>query len=313
VVNSTELDTPGRKLGIEHYRYQLTLRKTYDHITTNFSEDQQKNVPKDALPPLSSPLSDDDDEDENNNEDDTKPEGMPHRHTKSEQDHTDITTLPKPLANRLDYLECIYKATTTNPAVFLAILRIAERNFPFIDFDSALTHLPNLPPNSHLPPLASLLTHPPKKDGQPLFIEDTPYQERKDDEAMTILFLPRFYKDGRHAVGYYALAPERDAEKKVLGVEDVVQVLFTPCEVRDLVGGGLVKWVPVEPGKVADKEEVLDVEYMECVGARGGEWLERDVVEDWDEWSQGFRVARRVWERIIRDLVSPVLKPEPEG
>ena len=43
---------------------------------------------------------------------------------------------------------------------------------------------------------------------------------------------------------------------------------------------------------------------MECVGARGGKWLDFGVVEDFDGWAEGFRVARRIWERIIKDVVS---------
>jgi hypothetical protein len=50
----------------------------------------------------------------------------------------------------------------------------------------------------------------------------------------------------------------------------------------------------------------LGIEYMECVGARDGKWLECDVVEDYDEWIEGFRVVRRIWEKMIRSVVSGV-------
>ena len=188
------------------------------------------------------------------------------------------------------------------------------------------------------------------------FTEDTLYEEKKGDESMTVLFLPRFYKDGRHAVGYYGLVPDKDTEKK-LGMEDVVQVLFTPCVTEDLERWGLVQWVhgadsfdearrldeaarteeeekkeeadaedrekskEGETKKDGDKDkdvrrdqdnEHLDIEYMECVGARGGKWLEFDMVEDYDEWVEGFRVVRRIWEKMIKSVVSEVEEGEAQ-
>ncbi|KAI4929102.1 hypothetical protein J4E85_005726 [Alternaria conjuncta] len=374
VVNTTELDTaPGYRRGLVDYRHKLTLKKTYAHITTDYAEDMKMTIPKDAITPLGSEARDDGDgdgdEDEDDDEDgDEKDDEKPNANAanpKSKRDERtyvpevsdtiiDYTKLPKPRCNRPNYVEYIYRATTTNPAVFLAILRVAERNLPFINFDSAITHLPNLLANARLPgiPALSALSsessdaleasassnHPQKKKANPpAFTEDTPHEKKDADIPMTILFLPNLYKDGRHALGYYALAPEADPDTKQLNPEDVVQILFTPCGISDLVEARLLEWTPIDPDlkaradekKSADKkgdalgggdgkgdgdgkggdagdgdeEEELTVEYIEHVAARGGEWLERDVVGDWEEWCRSFRVARRVWEKVLKGVV----------
>ena len=31
--------------------------------------------------------------------------------------------------------------------------------------------------------------------------------------------------------------------------------------------------------------------------------MERDVVGDWEEWCRSFRVARRVWEKVLKGVV----------
>jgi len=368
VVNTTELDTaPGYRRGLVDYRHKLTLKKTYAHITTDYAEDMKMTIPKDAVTPLGSEGfvggdegEDDDETDVNENEnakaDNPKSKRDERTYVPEVSDTIiDYTKLPRPRCNRPNYVEYIYRATTTNPAVFLAILRVAERNLPFINFDSAITHLPNLPANARLPAIPALSALSPelskpfkpsappesenqpgkKKANQPAFVEDTPHEKKETDIAMTILFLPNLYEDGRHALGYYALAPEADPDTKQLNPEDVVQILFTPCVISDLVEAKLLEWTAVDPdlkaradeeksadkngdgleggdgegagegkeGDAGEEEEELTVEYIEHVAARGGEWLERDVVGDWEEWCRSFRVARRVWEKVLKGVV----------
>jgi hypothetical protein len=339
VVNSTELNTAGRKLGIDHYRHQLTLRKTYEYITTDFAEDMEKLVPRDALPaPCSSSLLSFDDETERENDED-------------DGEHMDDMNwdgkirLPKPKFNRPDYDWPIYRARTTNPAVFLAIIRIAEKNLPFINFDSAITHLPNRAVNASLP-ILPFNTAPNRKwkgKEKAVFTEDLPYEKKKDDQLMTILFLPEFYKDGKHAIGYYDIAPGRDKSMR-LEAENVVQLLCTPCDTEDLVRWGLVHWVYdagsideartlddaakkalEEAGKecsrskgmeevgIEDQGEEPDAVLMEYVGARDGKWLNFGTVEDYDEWAEGFRVVRRIWERMLKGVVTSVQEGEVEA
>ncbi|CAN9400721.1 unnamed protein product [Alternaria alternata] len=336
VVNSTELNTAGRKLGIDHYRHQLTLRKTYEHITTDFAEDMEKLVPRDALPvPSSSSALSSDDETKKEN-DDGDMEHVEHEIWDGK------ARLPKPKFNRLDYDWPIYRARTTNPTVFLAIIRIAEKNLPFINFDSTITHLPNRAVNASLPilPFNNAPNRRWKGKEKAVFTDNLPYEEKKDDQLMTILFLPEFYKDGKHAVGYYDIAPGRDKSMR-LEAENVVQLLFTPCDTEDLVRWGLVHWVYdagsideartlddaakkalEEAGKecsrskgteevgIEDQGEEPDAELMEYVGARDGKWLNFGTVEDYDEWAEGFRVVRRIWERMLKGVVTSVQEGE---
>ncbi|KAB2100190.1 hypothetical protein AG0111_0g11358 [Alternaria gaisen] len=339
VVNSTELNTAGRKLGIDHYRHQLTLRKTYEHITTDFAEDMEKLVPRDALPvpSCSSPLFSNDETKKEN--DDANMEHVEHKIWDGK------ARLPKPKFNRLDYDWPIYRATTTNPAVLLAIIRIAEKNLPFINFDSAITHLPNRAVNASLPilPFNNAPNRRWKGKEKAVFTDDLPCEKKKGDQLMTLLFLPEFYKDGKHAVGYYDIAPGRDKSMR-LEAENVVQLLFTPCDTEDLVRWGLVHWVYdagsideartlddaankalEEAGKECSRskgaEEVgiekggeePDAELMEYVGARGGKWLDFGTVEDYDEWAEGFRIVRRIWERMIKGVVTSVQEGEVEA
>ena len=68
-------------------------------------------------------------------------------------------------------------------------------------------------------------------------------------------------------------------------------------------GKGAGEWKEGDAGDGDEEEEELTVEYIEHVAARGGEWLERDVVGDWEEWCRSFRVARRVWEKVLKGVV----------
>ena len=171
-----------------------------------------------------------------------------------------------------------------------------------------------------------------------MFTDDLPYKEKKDDQLMTVLFLPEFYKDGRHAIGYYDIAPGRDKSLK-LEAENVVQLLFTPCDTEDLVQWGLVHWIydaaSIDEARALDDDAVkkeqeeagkerfqskgteepggeLDAELMEYVGARGGKWLTVGTVEDYDGWAEGFRVVRRIWERMIKGVVTSVQEGEAQ-
>ena len=172
-----------------------------------------------------------------------------------------------------------------------------------------------------------------------MFTDDLPYEKKKNDQLMTVLFLPEFYKDGKHAIGYYDIAPGRDKSLK-LEAENVVQLLFTPCDTEDLVRWRLVHWV-YDAGSIdeartlndavkkADEEankerlrskgieaeiekgsEEPDAELMEYVGARDGKWLNFGTVEDYDEWAEGFRVVRRIWERMLKGVVTSVQESE---
>ncbi|KAF1936023.1 hypothetical protein EJ02DRAFT_438822 [Clathrospora elynae] len=105
----------------------------------------------------------------------------------------DYTKPALPPPSRSTYDSQIYGAKTSNPAVFLSIIKLAQKNLPFVNWDSTIKHLPNL---SSADPLPKLVSGP--------FADDItiPTANHKH-KLLTLLFLPHFYTDIRHALGYY--------------------------------------------------------------------------------------------------------------
>jgi hypothetical protein len=125
----------------------------------------------------------------------------------------------------------VYKAATYNPVVALAIVRVAEKNLPFVDFASALKNLPNLGPTE---------VYPAWRDDVDFFDEDVAYRRKPTDLRIRIAFLPDYYRDGRHAVGFYT----RKARSGSLGA-----VVFAPCTVADLKAAK--RWRTILLGKTS--------------------------------------------------------------
>jgi hypothetical protein len=226
-------------VGVEHYCAVTSQHNDYKHICVHFNEYRKigqrvKNS------------SDTDDEDN----------AMP---VKSEP-HLNVedTRLP---TRRGNYNQKIYQAWTTNPAVFLAIARIAQRNIRFLDLTFALDHLPNHPPDQPLPKLA------------------------KGKFANDVSHLVR---DARQALGFFSLEDDADAEHPTC--VRARTCLFTPCTTANLEEYGLVQWIA---GKRGGKIQV--------VGSYDGEWLCAEIVEDWDDWRVCEMVAGQVWEnKVVR-------------
>jgi hypothetical protein len=242
-------------VGVEHYCAVTSQHNDYKHICVHFNEYRKigqrvKNS------------SDTDDEDN----------AMP---VKSEP-HLNVedTRLP---TRRGNYNQKTYQAWTTNPAVFLAIARIAQRNIRFLDLTFALDHLPNHPPDQPLPKLAK---------GK--FANDVSHLVRDSDIEFTIAFLPNYYEDARHALGFFSLEDDADAEHPTC--VRARTCLFTPCTTANLEEYGLVQWIA---GKRGGKIQV--------VGSYDGEWLCAEIVEDWDDWRVCEMVAGQVWEnKVVR-------------
>jgi hypothetical protein len=254
VVNSVEAVRPwviNSPAGAEHYLQALNQHKEYKHICTHPNEYRR------LLDTI---------EHDTETEDEPDSGSVPHL-------DIDYTRTPHPPNAIDDYNNRIYAVNISNPAVFLAVIRIAQRNLPFMDFTSAINHLPNLPLHKSVPK--------PSKHG---FTEDVPYEKRNTDTQMTLAFLPDFYHDGRHALGYYHLVPTASLAQPlappVLGT-----CLFTPCTTSDLMHFKLVEWLP-------DKE-YAEVQIMNVVGGRLGQWLHADVVEEWEAWKM---VLSRGWQ-----------------
>jgi hypothetical protein len=187
-----------------------------------------------------------------------------------EKDITDnedgYTALPNSVK---DYTNPIYTAKTTNPAVFLAITRIAQRNLTFLDLNSALNHIPNLSPTQPYPKLNT-----------GVFIDEVPHQQRSSDIDMTIAFLPKFYNDEAHAIGFYSSLSCSSST-----------CLFTPCSTADLEQYKMIEWMMLA-SKAQDEEQRRNVV---AVGTRRGRWMRADVVEDWEEWKRVKRMVGEGW------------------
>ncbi|KAF1851246.1 uncharacterized protein K460DRAFT_362013 [Cucurbitaria berberidis CBS 394.84] len=264
VVNSVEFSDMQQRVGAEHYSYMLSCQKHYKHICVGFDEYRYNGLKIEDLPEL-------DDNDDDEEQDLVQQENL---------DPTINTTRPPdPPPSHYAYPHPIYQATTSNPAIPLAILRIAQKNLSSISFDSAIAHLPNL---AHADPLPKLTSN--------ISPEDIKYKNRDNAIRLNVAFLPEFYNDGRHALGYYTLSQASSSNSSPMNARRrmVGACLFTPCTIRDLEVYNLVKFM------YGRKHH--GVEGIKSVGVRQGRWVEKDVVEDWDEWSLMVKVVGRVWQ-----------------
>ncbi|EOA89105.1 uncharacterized protein SETTUDRAFT_105409 [Exserohilum turcica Et28A] len=273
VVNSVEAGTVKRRAGVGHYLHKLSLVKGHAHICIDIDE-YRRNRPSQSDSPVAG-----DEEGEVKQEDydnNNKPEyGC--RYFEA----------PIPPHRKEEYNFHIYKCTATNPAIFLAIARLAQRNLRFMNFDSAINHLPNLHPTSRLPKLQPNVT-----------AEKIPHdQEEGFHDPVTIIFLPSFYHDGRHAVGYYTFSPpnsNRALDKSKALMRGFKQILFTPCNVQELEDLGLIAYEPCVAGQSPSNKK-----QVQSIGAAGGKWFRCEVVEEWDDWSESFEIVARVWQRRL--------------
>jgi hypothetical protein len=259
VVNSVEhADPRGQKplVGIDHYKQSLSQVGHYKHITYDFEDYRTNGKKREDMPDI---------------EEDDLDIDVEH------DAHSLYTTPPTPPETQDDYDECIYHGRTRNPAVCLAIIRIAQRNLPFIDFSSSLNHLPNLPLDAPVPKLPT-----------GVFAEDIPHERQATDIEMNLAFLPRFYHDNRHALGFFTTAPVSRPGHPTRSWTKTI--LFTPCSTADLKRFEMVEWLPGNKRRDGVKD-------MQAVGSRDGSWLKPDVEEDWPNWSVCWKVVWHVWER----------------
>ncbi|KNG50464.1 armadillo-like helical protein [Stemphylium lycopersici] len=296
VVNTVENGQTAQRTGVSHYLHQLSFRDDYEHIGTHPSEDARRRKREDGEADVGAEQDRgeiDDGEgvkqefDENEDEDED-----------GDQDpRIDLTKAPipasfSPSSSKQQYTSKIYKGTTKDPAVFLAIARLVQCNLPYIDWTSALNHIPNLPPGVHAEDVPGR-----SYEGK----GKAKMRDVDDDENVTILFLPDLYHDGRHALGYYTTRPKTsNPQKRVL-----TRMLFSPCTSAQLQRYGLVTYAPDDYAQIAGrgkgkgKERASEWLHVQSVGASTGRWLDYDVVEDWEEWREAVSVVGRVWEERL--------------
>lgn len=266
VVNSIELSYPQRCVGVKHYLHLLGQQEGYKHICFDFANDMNVQTAEDSFAYL-------DDNIEEVDDDGPEREAI-----------IDYTIAPSPPVSRSTYNQPIYAAQTYNPALFLAVLRIAQHNLPFLCFASALRHLPNVPPTH-------LLAHPPPST----FVDSLPHTPRATDTKHTLVFLPRFYADTRHALGFYTLVPDPVQP----GRNWATSCVFTPCTTRDLVHWNMIEFGSGRGMVTRESGVVVQWEGVRAVGSTRGRWVEHTVVEDWQTWNTTFRIATVVWEKRL--------------
>lgn len=260
IVNSVEEESNRQRLaGMEHYRHMMNIngydaKPSLDRVVGGDSGASQDDMSTSDI-----------------FDNDVEPDTLTGSSTRGTQ-----PALP---ASPSSYSQPIYSGTTHSPVVFFSILRIAQQNLPSLDLTSALNHLPNIHPGDSLPQLR--LSAPGNLAPVP-FIDNNAPPQRSNDADISIAFLPTFYSDARHALGYFEVLPNTHNSKKV-GV-----CLFTPCTEDDLRRYGLVEYLT--------GREDEGVEGMSKVGASEGMWLDRDVVEEYEEWSLVWKVVSGVWK-----------------
>jgi hypothetical protein len=181
---------------------------------------------------------------------------------------------PPPSKSMDEYQYPVYRGTTYNPMIALAIVHVAEKNLPFTTFHSALSHLPNVGPTEQ---------NPLWRDDIDFIDKDILHDRKRTDLKIRVVFLPDYYLDGRHAIGFYT----RKTPSRRLGA-----ILFTPCTAADLRAAKLWTLFESDGGTGSDQdaawEDVL-------VGVSDGEWFHADVVEEYAFWKNNIKVVKD-WE-----------------
>jgi hypothetical protein len=160
-----------------------------------------------------------------------------------------------------------YKGVTDDPTVALAIIRVAEKNLPFVNFDSALSNLPTITPP--VPPRRLPTETYPKNEYAAVLGDPDVARLARDPAAhhIHIALLPKRYKDGRHAIGFwtYKLPSMRYGA-----------MVFTPCSARDLKAARL--WQG--PTGSRGPKEPKNPQHWEDVRVRAvdGQWWARETV-----------------------------------
>lgn len=269
VVNSIESARRGRNLrtGIEHYCY-IAHKKAEAHAIITPSFDTYRR----AAPPSAAAGN-------------IMPDIPPQTPDLGLRDPKyDYSELPP---HETHYKKPMYKTRTRNPVFALAIIRLAEENLPFLSFESDLAHLPNVGPQN-MPP-----TFPQVDIGEPMpFLNAATKHMRKDtDDLITIVFLPEYYQDGRHAVGFWTRKKPSNR---------LCSIVCTPCTTKELRALGLLAWVPPThglPGSPDLPREDAEITSWHNFrfGNIHGEWLYPCVERYLEKWELAEKVVRFEW------------------
>ena len=230
IVNSIEAPDYGSPAGASHYTDCLSKQDSYKNISVDFNNYRTNGKSLQALPDL-----------------DRYKDTYPSIDRDSTIDYTEHPKSHHPADNPWP----IFRGSTKNPLVCLAIIRAAQLNLPTVNFDSALSHLTNLKPTDPFPQLP--------QDSK--FVDDVAYEAHPEDEVIRIIFIPEYYVDGRHALGYH-----------VRGSLEDPTLLFTPCTLGDITRLGLFKVLPDDDGSWETT----------VVAANEGHWYDKESLTSWN-------------------------------
>jgi len=188
------------------------------------------------------------------------------------------------------YTHPVYKGTTSDPMIPLAIIRIAERNLPFINFDSALNNLPNLGAGEKYPVW---------RDDVDFIDKNTAHDRRSTHDRICVVFLPDYYIDGRHAVGFYT---RKQPSKRFAAM------LFTPCTVADLNAAKLWTLVAEDSAGPVDGSAWEDV----LVGVGAGQWFHGEMVEE-NETRNAVVAVEKEWTLRLKLTLRELEEYKPEA
>lgn len=261
IVNSIETPNHGRLTGYRHYVQELKRHGTYHRIRTTFKQYSGRGRTAQHLARLD------------------RHRYLPRstENLKPGINYDQFTAIP---VHRRDNGNPIYHGGTYNPLIPLAIIRIAQKNIPFIDLRSALNHLPNIKPTDACPPL-----HVSIHQGHPDFVDESPHKRRKTDSCIRITYIPSYYSDGRHCIGYYI---DDDSSQG--------QMLFTPCTRADLKEFGLV----MEHNSVAnDGIPDLDAWHYRRIAIVNGHWYQKEN----EYWTMFWDFIDYTWRRRLKIMM----------
>ncbi|KAF2714970.1 hypothetical protein K504DRAFT_496866 [Pleomassaria siparia CBS 279.74] len=229
VVKSTEMHRRDLGVGLAHYQERLNDHTSYDIISTDFLHYRNNGKDPEGVPDL-----------------DRYREDYPQLVRDRSIDYT-----KPPQGHHAGHLHSpIWRGQTFSPLVCLAIIRVAQSNLPFVNFESALNHLINLGPMDPFPRLPTSST----------FVDDVEYQPRPNDLPIKTVFVPHYYLDGRHALGFYVRLSSSHTT-----------VVFTPSSDDDLYRLGLFDFQAVDRGSWEDT----------IIATNEGEWVGKEDTANW--------------------------------
>lgn len=273
-INSVEVPATGpiKRSGLEHYRnFVRHHARYYKCISVDFKS-YRHTAPPNAPPGHALP--------------DIEP---PNLDLGPQNPEIDYTKHPR---QNTEYAQPIYKSYTYNPLVALAVIRLAQKNLPFVDFSSDLHHLPNVGPGTFPPQFPHM-----EDERMPFLDKTVMWRVLENYQVIRVVFLPRYFTDGRHALAFYT---RKEPSRRLCSL------VCAPCTTAEIRLAGLLDILPFArdlPSSDIDND-VIGEDYALLhwndveIGGTGGEWLYPTLEEDKGKWEDSEDVVG--WEWMVR-------------